>query len=1480
MAEDNFDIEFDKRLEKLYNNNQQQRETFSNSPASEEEAQTESVNKQYGQLAEAEAVDPDSGENSGFINNLTSFAKFIPIGGVKGVEEIAQSFGAPDDLLNLPEPKNIGGSLGQGIGQFLPLFVGGGAVLRGGAKLFGLFQNSSKLSKAGQALINVGAGGLSDALSFDPKDPNLGNLALAIGAVSESPRASAMVKEYLAQQDEDDETKARLKNALTGGIAGAITDGLVRGVGYAFKGNKAKVVKAEAKDSVDEDGFLKDVDEEELEDVIDVPTTDKDFDPKELEAGSLETAEDLVEVLDAAKASGKGTDEAFKAFNEQAPSPEQAIAQTLSKSEANITKWLDTVETENPGVTDEIVKYFHDRINGKETTSQDFIIKEGRHKGKPLIESMNFLKFNTSDEALQGMQFLANKLNIKQITKTHTDTEDFNTVVIELLDIDPTDAVAVNNAISQVSKAAGNVEDAIKYVGTSKLLAGILDDQIALAAKADVAQGTKASRDFFLQKIETAGRVHEAGGFLSKGASDLLSSFKKEVSPESTGKQVRSKLTEKLNTTEPRIVGTNAHMIQVLKDQDTLVRKVAFDGLNTTRKVTITRAETTIGKRIASRVKSLKKTLSEAKSPSRGKFPKKAPVTSKEIESLLGSIKKVRLERDTLQNKFKREAPEQVKLQKQAANLSKEIEDLRAGKVKGPKGKELEPTEISLLKATKSAELKKLQDKIKIATATQKNIDKLNTKFNNLLIKRIRQDTDATPIPKAEKTSLEKELEKAIKREEQTLKDRVDTKELQRELVLKGSRQVQDEINKMDLRQLKTRFAALHKGAAAKTMDTLTEVYINGLLSSVKTIATVNPVGSGTALVSTIIERAFAGATGDQIAMREASMLAWNAITGLKEAAGIFMSTMRRGADDPSIKSDFTPKVHQRALSKEHFDLGGPLGAMVDFLGTVVNIPGKLLISTDQAFKGLVVRGETKALSYRKARNKFAGENLRDPAVKVKIAKEFDEILLNIHEHPDITEGAKNLSEKTSFTNDLPDTYVTDPTTGKEVPKPGLSRLVQNVLEKNGLFRIFVPFFKTPVNILNFTFERTPVLQFLNQNLKRELTSDDLAVKQLARAKVGTSFAVTGAMFGAAMTGNFTGAPPADRRLRANLQEQMGGDHWFSINLNGEWHKYDRFDPYGILMATTAGMATMAKSMINLNNKFETEGDPSGAIGRKYEEVVNSTALGIVGMMQDRHYVQGISEFVSLVSGDNRGIAPTLKRLSTFANPTIGFYSSFRRGVVQGTEVAKPRRLQRGEDSEDGRKKTGLAAIVDELAKAHQEAFASVTPGHGDIAPQKNLVGDVVAYPGTNGEFDLTHNLFTTMTKTSPGLIPSKSPLINKIAELESSIDQPSSIQKVGNIVLTENEKTFIIDKWTNLNKTVVEPLVKEKFFNNLPKGLQKSMLEDLISDMKQASINLALVEFPDRLGARFTDDLVRTALTPTSSGAQGFQIPLNLQGN
>ena len=1480
-------------------------------------------------------------DNPGVFDYITGFGKHIGVGVAKGFEEAGQTFRWLDDnAWNLPEPKNLAESFGQGIGQFLPMFTGGGLVLKGGLKMANLLQKGGKLSTAGKNLTAIGAGAFSDVIAFDPKDQNLGNLALSVGAISSSPRTVAFINEYLAQNDEDSELVARSKNALTGMVAGAIVEGMVRGAGYSYRSYKKHKgkhkVTAEEDTNVygDEEFGTQPLDytpiktksgtrggtaRETTEDVADTNVYGDDEyampskELEELESGANDLAEEVVEkIIDPIKSGAKSGE---KTWSFPGVTKERAAAEELNRPYIS-TVWEDLRETQTR-MTEEIMDVWYKIGQGEDIDLETmFVTKtvtkpDGTKETKqiPLIESMNFLKLDTDEQVQHALQFFSRVLDIKKLSKPYTKTDDLSIVVPELVDdfIDVNDVEGMQRAINLIGQQANNVDEAIRYVGTAKILSKLTYDKIRAASKKAGSTGAREDLQAVADLTVSMERLLRASGLLSFKSGQLLRAWQKKVKPENDKGRLQAELITEVSKSTIKVEQKSQKRQTRLADQDVNQRKeildeisanVEFEGLNKglgKRKVKVTAADTpkgkikgerikkieekikkipTIATRIIKKIKGKKVYIDRLRSPSRGEEqPKMHPVMDDpELRQLDGQINKIKAERDTKDNKFKKEAKEQLEVRETFNRLSKDIEDLDNDIVKAKKDKTLEPTELSELRARKIKAQKAAKERMSQSEKDQLEIDKLNEQYTDALLKRIEKDpTIGQQTQSGAVHPKVKQLKDAIRREKEIVKERVTRKELEDTLISKARKDVLDEVNKMSLRQLKTRVTAMQKNVLTKTSDGLMEIYINGLLSSFKTLGQVNPIGNTSAYVSTIIERAFAGALGDQIAMRESAMLAWNFISGMPEAFRVFTSAMVKGTNDLDVKLDFV-NPRERALSKEAFNVGGNLGKTIDFIGTVVNMPGKILLSQDEAFKGLVSRGEQRALAWRKARNKFMDGDIRVAATKDQIQKEFDSIMSDIGNHPDITDGARELAAKSSFTNDLSDRIIVDKQTGKEKVIPGFSKSIQHTLDRNNILKIFVPFFRTPVNILNFTWERTPILQFANRNLRDELTSSNPAIKQIAMARVGTSMGITTAMFGMALSGNFTGAPPRDRRLRTNMERAMGGPHWHSFNLGGGWKKYDRFDPYGILMASSASMAIMAKTMMKIKKQIQTDGDDTGKLQEKYNEVINATVLGTAEMIKDRHYIQGISEFISFLSGDSRGLTPSIKRIATAANPTISFYSSLRRGVTRGIDGAKHRKLQRGVGTVG--KQNFLTTLSEEIMLAHEEALRDVIPGYGVVSPEKDLVGNIVSYPGTDGEFDTIHNLYNTNITALPALIPSKSPLINKLAELESTVEQPSSIKKVGNVILSEEEKDYIIDTWTTLNKRIAEPLINTSMFKNSGAGIQKLILETIIRKNKSAAKKLGLAKF-ERLQQGFIKhEISKMKRKVDPNKAQGFQTP------
>jgi len=663
------------------------------------------------------------------------------------------------------------------------------------------------------------------------------------------------------------------------------------------------------------------------------------------------------------------------------------------------------------------------------------------------------------------------------------------------------------------------------------------------------------------------------------------------------------------------------------------------------------------------------------------------------------------------------------------------------------------------------------------------------------------------------------------------------------------ARQIEiDEINRANLAQTKSRLNAMNKSFMARTRDSLLEIYVNGLLSSVKTFE-VNALGNTSAIVSSVIDRAYAGFVkrGGEVTAREAAELGWGYLSSLKDL-GKLMKQSWDLEETQLIKQDFI-RPHDRAISKEAWRTGGALGKAVDILSNIVNFPGRILLSADEIFKCINYRAECRALAYRKAAN--------DPTVgsnKAAIHRKFAEIMQDVEAYEDIAEGAKGFAAKNTFTNKLASHVIKDPLTGKPKVVPGLGLKLKGILDSDqtGIARTFIPFFQTPANLLNFAWERTPVLRRWNRGLKERLSPDaPKAVRELAEAQVATSNVLWGSTMALAFSGNFTGGPPRDPNLRKTLEADMGGPHWYSYKSDEGWVKYDRFDPIGVIMAASAHAAVMGKAAWNLHGQYQ-QGDPSDEIFEKYKEVLNAGVVGMARLITDRHYLQGFSEMLNIVSSEGNleyKVRRGGEKIAAFINPAQGFYSSFRRNIETGLRPEKQRRLQRTDLND-------FNDIVTEIGNIFEEGMRKQVFGYGERIAMKNLAGESVLFPGINHEvdrepFQIIANIGKAVTNPIPALQPSKSPLIKKLAELESKVAQPSSINKLNGIVLTDDEKTYFIDQWTSLNKKL-EPLVSSKKFNQYPQGTQRLLIENLIARNKKVANKATLVKYKRLLTGTF----------------------------
>jgi hypothetical protein len=370
------------------------------------------------------------------------------------------------------------------------------------------------------------------------------------------------------------------------------------------------------------------------------------------------------------------------------------------------------------------------------------------------------------------------------------------------------------------------------------------------------------------------------------------------------------------------------------------------------------------------------------------------------------------------------------------------------------------------------------------------------------------------------------------------------------------------------------------------------------------------------------------------------------------------------------------------------------LGAGMDRLGGIVRIPGRALQGTDEFFKQISYRAvartallrEAKTLNipaaqrvswideqmtkmvregeaFRREQYEFDAMNaaraagLEEPAEVDKFVEQWLEekkpemqLLGRVHDR------ALQEARERTFTQDLhPDSF---------------SATVQQAVIKHPLLRAFLPFVRTPINLLSFGMGRTPLnaayvaAQYarmkLDPSLMPELArSRSRLVQKLAtgdpreQADVAGQLAL-GAMvtymgFSYAAEGRITGRGPADPELRQAMQA-IG------------WQPYSFFqgeDPYNPkpgeryvsfirLEQISLPFAVMADAM-----EFVRYSDDVSFDTATYLDAVMGFHIALVNQLTNRSYMQGISNLVGAIDDPQVSLPGVMRRYAGSIVPNL-----------------------------------------------------------------------------------------------------------------------------------------------------------------------------------------------------------------------------------
>ena len=517
------------------------------------------------------------------------------------------------------------------------------------------------------------------------------------------------------------------------------------------------------------------------------------------------------------------------------------------------------------------------------------------------------------------------------------------------------------------------------------------------------------------------------------------------------------------------------------------------------------------------------------------------------------------------------------------------------------------------------------------------------------------------------------------------------------------------------------RNALVEKSMTSGIKDVWFTTYINGLLSSPVSHAK-NIVSNAAFGLYQIPERLVAsfysnvlppnvrsfkalvpGSENDKIAYDEALTMIQSLRNGLVEGFDLATTAFKKNQpSDLMSKIEAQRGTDMPAISSAAFGIEQDkwLGKAIDFYGTAVTMPGRMLMAEDEFFKGTLYRMELNTQITRRSKSVYrdaidSGMSEADALAKA----EAEAISLFQNPPRDLDEAAALFAQKGTFTAELP---------------PALKNLQQTF--NHPALKIVVPFFKTPANIGLQVIERTPFAPLSSQ--WREEIAKGGVYRDMALAKVTLGSAVLATFAALSGEGSITGRGPARKADRDALTR----DGWqpYSIKVGDKYYSYSGMEPVSALMAIAADYAEYAKH----------EQDAS-----KIEEVFLGATYGLYEYLKEQPYLQGVADVAKLVGTSQQGEVDGKKIVDGLTKQLGGFVIGGSPAGVYSSLLAGIERLS-DPTNRDTRASPELPMGVRGFIEAFNKYKSRLPYFSADLPEMLNLWGDPTK-SGTGAGYEL-----------------------------------------------------------------------------------------------------------------------------------------------
>ena len=661
----------------------------------------------------------------------------------------------------------------------------------------------------------------------------------------------------------------------------------------------------------------------------------------------------------------------------------------------------------------------------------------------------------------------------------------------------------------------------------------------------------------------------------------------------------------------------------------------------------------------------------------------------------------------------------------------------------------------------------------------------------------------------------------------------------------------------MALPNEKARASFAKQSLFAKTSDVIVEIWINSILSSIPTHM-VNIVGNAGFMMYRAGETAVAGGIGkvrtsvtgskDRVFADEA-LVELNAMKNASLNALIVAGRTLRTEEASDLASKIDVR-NRRAIGTtgdpkqiiNQIRNGNITSALVNTVGSYTRLGGRFLIAEDEFFKAIMYRSSLERTAHVRGRQTYdqaiaSGKTVEEAGEMAQVEQ------LRILEEPpqDVVDSAQAFAREGTFQGDLD---------GVMAKAQGFSQYP--------IVKLFVPFLKTPTNIMKETLKRSPVM-LAHPSFYRKLAAGGREADTVM-AQVGTGSAIMGTFAMLSMGGGepseyppyfITGSGPVNRKAQQAMARL--GIQRYAVNIRQEdgTYKsipYSRLDPMSGMLAMSSDFAYYAQYSDDEN---------------ELNALAMAATLGIAEYTLQNPFLQGVSELSGVLAADNPADAMSRigellgQKVTEAGLSTIPTVSAMGAAVERKTDTTKrSTMLPAGKSSIPGfgdMDITDLPAPMRGFYTALARAKARNPIFSKDVPPQYNLWGEE-RKEGDGTMFEFFSPIRVKDTKYSPVDV--------ELLELGDGPGMPS--KKIDGVLLNRDQYNELLLTAANMDNAANMPgdigynptqallpvfnaLINSPAYKSLPTKMDKAdALKNIYGKRASAARKLLMQNNPD----------------------------------